>query len=196
MKWLTGLFGLLIASSGLAAPVSVPATEETVTVITSDRLLYDYKQKFALFETNVVVVDPRIKITADKMTVFFDATNKVQQIQCEHRVTISQADKTAKADQATYDVASGNIVLTGGNPEVMSGRNRMTGDPIIFNRDQNTVRVDGAVQKPRITFYPGEKEGSGDLMNIGIGELGSKTAKTNKVGHADGEKKSGHQGKP
>lgn len=145
------------------------AAEEEVTVITSDRLIYDYKQKFALFETNVVVVDPRIKITADKMTVFFNASNKVTHIKCEHHVTISQADKSARAELATYDVASGDIVLTGGKPEVWSAKNHLSGDPIIFNRDRNTVRVEGTGEKPRLVITPGQNGGSKDLMNFGLG---------------------------
>lgn len=159
-----GLFALWGIVLGVFA-----AGEEEVTVITSDRLIYDYRQKFALFETNVVVVDPRIKITADKMTVFFSASNKVTHIKCEHHVTISQADKSARADLATYDVASGDIVLTGGKPEVWSGKNKLSGDPIVFNRDRNTVRVEGTGEKPRLTIVPGQNGGSKELMNFGLG---------------------------
>ena len=147
---------------------SVRAAEEELTVITSDRLIYDYKQKFALFEGNVVVVDPRIKITADKMTVFFTPSNKVSAIKCEGRVVIQQTDKVARAALATYDVASGDIVLTGGRPSVQSGKDTLTGDPIIFNRDRNTVRVEGTQQKPRLVIVPGNDSGSKDLLNMGL----------------------------
>lgn len=140
--------------------------DDAVTVITSDRLFYDYKQKFALFQTNVVVVDPRIKITADQMTVFFDETNRVQAIRCEGAVRISQEDKTARANLATYDVRSGEIILTGGRPEVVSGRNVMTGDPIIFNRDSNTVNVPGTAERPRLIIAPGQGGGASDLLKL------------------------------
>ncbi len=165
----------------LAAAFKSHATnEEQITVITSDRLFYDYKQKFALFMTNVVVVDPRIKITAEQMTVFFDESNKVSAIKCERDVHISQEDKTAKADLATYDVHSGDIVLTGGKPEVLQGKNVMTGDPIIFNRDNNTVTVPGTIQKPRIVFVPGQNTGSMDLL--GAGNVGVRTNRANRTG--------------
>lgn len=150
----------------LTALAKPAADAEMVTVITSDRLFYDYNQKFALLQTNVVVVDPRIKITADQMTVFFDESNKVSAIKCEGRVKISQEDKAAKADLATYDVRSGDIILTGGRPEVVSGSNIMTGDPIIFNRDHNTVSVPGTVERPRIRITPGSGD-SGGLLDAG-----------------------------
>lgn len=145
---------------------SKPVDDDAVTVITSDRLFYDYKQKFALFQTNVVVVDPRIKITADQMSVFFDETNRVQAIRCEGRVRISQEDKTARSDLATYDIRSGEIILTGGKPEVVSGRNVMTGDPIIFNRDSNTVNVPGTTERPRLIIAPGQGGGATDLLKL------------------------------
>jgi lipopolysaccharide transport protein LptA len=168
----------------LAAFVKPKASdEETITVITSDRLFYDYKQKFALFETNVVVVDPRIKITADQMTVFFDASNKVSAIDCAGNVKISQEDKTAKSAKATYDVHTGDIVLTGGRPEVVSASGTMTGDPIIFNRDNNTVSVPGTLQKPRIVIMPGKSGAQTDLLNIGTDK-----PKANKQGKAGAEK--------
>ena len=163
------------------------ASEEQNTVITSDRLFYDYKQKFALFQTNVVVVDPRIKITADQMTVFFDESNKVAAIKCEsagnNRVHISQEDKVASSTLATYEVKSGNITLTGGSPEVISGHDRMTGDPIIFNRDNNTVSVPGTTERPRLVIVPGDAGGPSDLLGGG---------KTNKNGKAGAEKHRGN----
>lgn len=153
----------------IAALAKPAADAEMVTVITSDRLFYDYNQKFALLQTNVVVVDPRIKITADQMTVFFDTSNKVSAIECEGRVRISQEDKSATAATATYDVRSGNIILTGGKPEVVSGGNVLTGDPIIFNRDNNTVNVPGTGERPRIRITPGSG-GTGGLLDAGGGK--------------------------
>lgn len=161
--WLKAALTLLAACSLWTAR----AAEDELTVITSDKLIYDYKQKFALFEGNVVVVDPRIKITADKMTVFFTASNKVSAIKCEGHAVIQQTDKVAKAALATYDVSSGDIVLTG-SPVVQSGKDTLTGDPIIFNRDRNTVRVEGTQQKPRLVIVPGSDSGSKDLLNMGV----------------------------
>lgn len=155
-----------------AAPAQMPrqslttasaGAQEQVTVITSELLTYDYKQKYALFEQNVTVVDPRIKIMSDKMTVRFDASNKVTQIVCEGHVYITQEDKTAKADVSTYDVLSGDIVLTG-NPVVKSGQDTVTGEKIVFNRDRETVRVFG---KPKMVIVPGK--GGADVFNLKSG---------------------------
>ena len=51
------------------APVAKARKSDEVTVITSDRLLYDYKNAFAVFDDNVVVIDPDLKLTSDHLLV-------------------------------------------------------------------------------------------------------------------------------
>ncbi len=57
---IAGIAGLLLTSGGLlyAQEVSVP----TETVITSDRLMFDYGRSTCVFEGNVVVTEPRVKL--------------------------------------------------------------------------------------------------------------------------------------
>jgi lipopolysaccharide export system protein LptA len=139
-------------AAGAPAAAAQPAApaEEQLTVITSDKLTFDYKNHFALFEQNVVVVDPQMRITADKMTVNFDDKNKVRLIKAEGRVVIVQEDKQAKSAEAVYDVDQGTVVLTG-QPEVTRGHDVLTGRSITFWRDQNRMKVDSDV---RLKIFP------------------------------------------
>lgn len=141
------LCGLVL---GAAAAALAQQAEEDLTVITSERLTFDYKKKFALFEENVVVVDPQMKIFADKMTVLFDEADKAKTITAEGKVNILQEDKKSYSDTATYDVPTGKIVLRG-SPRVTRGKDILTAETITFWRDDNRMLCE---PKARLIIYP------------------------------------------
>jgi lipopolysaccharide transport protein LptA len=123
---------------------------EAVTVITSEKLTFDYKKQYALFENNVLVTDPEMQLAADRLTVIFDAKGKAQSIKAEGRVTIKQLDKTAQAGLATYDFETGKIVLAI-KPRVTRGRDTLEGELITFWRDQNRMICQ---PQARLVIYP------------------------------------------
>ncbi len=139
-----------VSGSALAEGTASSAADDKVTVITSDRLTYDYTKHYALFEQNVVVTDPEMKILADKMTVIFDEKNQAKTVKAEGQVYIIQADKKAKSDAATYSVDTGEIVLTG-NPQVTRGRDTLSGDKITFWRNENRMKCE---PRARLVIYP------------------------------------------
>ena len=57
------------------SPVPIASSTNEPTIITADVLHGDYAHNLGTFEGNVLVVDPRITVRADKMVVFFGATN-------------------------------------------------------------------------------------------------------------------------
>ena len=97
-----------------------------------------------MFENNVLVNDPRLQLSANRLTVIFTESGGAQTIKAEGKVLLTQGDKKARGDVATYDVVSGRIVLAGGPPQVMQGRNILEGEVITFWRDQQRVEC-----KPR-----------------------------------------------
>lgn len=115
--------------------------EDNITVITADRLTFDYQKQFALFERNVVVVDPEMRLYADRMTVRFGSDNKLQEVKAEGNVHIIQQDKEARSEIAIYNVLQGVIILTG-KPQVTRGKDILTGEKITFWRDQNRMVVE------------------------------------------------------
>ena len=127
-----------------------------LTVITSDKLTFDYSDRFALFEGNVVVEDPKMKLYADKMTVVFSASNKVSEIKAEGKVYIVQEDKRARSDVAQYNVDQGIIVLTG-KPQVTRGEDILTGDKITFWRNENKMLVE---PRARLVINPKDNQAS------------------------------------
>jgi len=147
---------LLLAFGNGAFTVSAQApaiTSEEVTVITSERLLYDYNNAFAVFEENVVVVDPKLRLTCDRMTVRFNEKGELNFLEARGQVYIQQDDKTARAEMATYDVADGKIVLEV-NPQVMRGGSILQGGKITFWRNENKMHVEGG---SRLIIPPSDK---------------------------------------
>jgi len=128
------------------------------TVITSEKLTFDYIKKFALFENNVVVNDPRLQLSANRLTIVFLEDGGAQTIKAEGKVLLTQDDKKARADVATYDVVSGKIVLAGGPPQVMQGRNILEGEVITFWRDQQRVEC-----KPRARLVVYSEDSGGEV---------------------------------
>jgi lipopolysaccharide export system protein LptA len=154
------VLGAALAGTTRALAENAPLADAgKLTVITSDKLTFDYTHHFALFDGNVVVVDPQMKLYADKMTVLFSVSNKVSEIKAEGKVFIVQEDKQARSEVAQYNVDQGIIVLTG-KPQVTRGQDILTGDKITFWRDQNKMLVDA---RARLVINPKEGQAS-ELM--------------------------------
>ena len=133
----------LFAAFSMGALAQGPAssgTAEEMTVITSDKLLYDYRNQFAVFDDNVVVVDPQMKLTADKLTVRFDKNNQIQFIEARGQVYIEQAARgfTARAELVTYHVKEGKIVMED-SPQVVREGKILQGGKITYWRFQDKL---------------------------------------------------------
>jgi len=139
-------FAAAIMISGRVLAEDDASAAKEVTVITSEKLTFDYMKQFALFETNVVVIDPRLKIYADKMKVTFSKENKAERVVASGNVIMIQEDKRARATTAEYNIATGEITLTG-DPMITSGANIMTAETIKFWRDENRME---AMPRPRL----------------------------------------------
>lgn len=93
--------------------------ERTRTVITCDGPLdIDYESNIAHFYNNVVAIDRRGKLTADKMDVYYDkAKKRVQKIVAIGNVVIENPDgNTTYSDNVVYLAEEGRVIL-GGDPE-------------------------------------------------------------------------------
>ncbi len=123
---------------GAAEQATVSADAGKVTVVTAERLTFDYKKGFAIFENNVLVTDPEMQLACDRLTITFNKAGKADIIKAEGRVTITQEDKTAHAAIGVYEVETGKITLVG-KPRVMRGRDTLEGETITFWRDQNRM---------------------------------------------------------
>ncbi len=110
------------------------------TVITADRLEFDYNAYIAQFEDNVVVTDPEFRLTADVMVVYFENTNEVKRVVAVGNVFLQSGDMTAVCGKATYTRATGQVLIEEGTPVVTKGENRITGEKMaIWLKEQRVV---------------------------------------------------------
>jgi len=162
------------AAAAVAAPAPAAATAESTnepTVVTSEHLRVDYAHNVGTFEGDVLAVDPRITVRADKMTVFFGNTNvvtgtitnttrSVDRIIAEGAVVITTPEnKKANSDKADYTSLDGKVILTG-HPRVQSPDGVVTGSKITFWRGSNNMEVDSDktdTNRTRLLIYPEEQ---------------------------------------
>ena len=151
-----------MASLGIGAQRGI-GTElfdgQEVTVITSERLTFDYGKNYAVFEENVVVTDPGMQLIADKLAVWFSEAGDVTLIKAEGAVHITQEDKVATAEQATYDVVNGKIVLVQ-NPRLQRGLHYLEGTTITYWRDKELLIVE---PQSKLVIFP---ENGQDRINL------------------------------
>lgn len=164
MSRMDGMIILVAGMMAAAAPaVFAQGGAQGVTEITSERLTFDYNEHFALFEENVAVTDPELKLKADRMTVHFSEGNEVKSIIARGNVIIEQEDRTATAGRAVYDVESGKIQLDE-TPRVRRGQDVLEGTTITFWRDLNKMVCE---PRARLVIYPQK----GNSPRAGAGAL-------------------------
>lgn len=166
MAVLMAVVAALAAGAGWAAEAeTVPAPASTnaaagntnATTITSRRMNYDAQKRTAVFDGDVVVVDPQVKISADNITATFTTNSQPETITAVGNVRIEQTNRVAVCGTATYSVTSGKLVLLG-KPRVSRGADILSGSRIVFNRDSDEMICDDA----KIIVAPG----AGGLDNL------------------------------
>ena len=153
----------------LLAGVARASTNEP-TVINSDRMQSDYVNNVGTFEGNVVVIDPRLTLRADKMTVFFGGTNNIvdgvtnqarsiQQIISTGAVEIHLDQKKATCESADYIASDDKAILTG-SPKVETPDGVVTGKKITIWHGKEKMDVESDVtdtNRTRLIIFPEEQ---------------------------------------
>ena len=147
-----GVMWLVVALGGAVGAQPTYEDRGDLTVVTADRLVFDYSKQYALFEGNVVVNDPNMSLQADTLIIKFNQESDVQSIVAKGHVVIEQTDKRAESGVAAYDVVSGKVVLEE-NPVVRRGKDLLTADVITFWRDENKMVCE---PRARLVIFPGE----------------------------------------
>lgn len=131
--------------------------------VSSDTLQVRNTDQVAIFEGQVDVVQGRVRMNAERLEVTYrnrsgegDATTTtaaaapgsgaIDRLRAIGNVLISSGEETAKADSADYDVAAGEIVLSG-NVLLLQGQNIVRGTRLRIDLATGTAKMDsGRVQ--------------------------------------------------
>ena len=114
------------------------------TIITSDKLEYDYANYIALFDGHVDVKDPEFTLKADRMIIFFERTNDVQRVACTGNVKMTSDDIVIVCGKATYTRLNAHVLLED-EPVVTKGDQRLTGESIDVWLNDSRVVVNNGV---------------------------------------------------
>jgi len=138
-----------------AAKAEAQTAPEREAVITAERIEFDNKEGVILFDENVVVDDAQFVMRSDRLLVFMEGTNDVQQILAVGRVSITNLNRSASCDKAVYTKKDGQIVMTGSARLMRQGDEggEVTGNRITFWLDDERMEVSpGRVVLPPGTF--------------------------------------------
>ena len=143
--------GVVISGVCAAQSVAEAVEDDAIqTVITSDQLEFDYKRSISIFTGNVVVDDPALHLTSDRLVVMFDSTNQVRSLTASGNVHLTSEDREGRCDRLVYLTISGEIVMTG-NAVITRAGDSVSGDLIKIWRDDERMEV-----KPgRLTIHGG-----------------------------------------
>jgi lipopolysaccharide export system protein LptA len=138
--------------------------------IASDRMEVSQTEKFIFFEGHVVVQQDDMTITGNRMKVFAAADKKdekkdpqvsmmdrVDRIEVEGDVKISQKDKVATADKSVYYHQERKIILIG-NPVVSQGQDSVRGRVITLYLAEGRSVVEGGDAPVHAILHPARKE--------------------------------------
>jgi lipopolysaccharide transport protein LptA len=131
------LAGVALAQETVVKPAAA-ATATNQTVITSDRLEFDYPRSIAEFTGNVLVEDKDLKMWADKMTVLLSPTDELESVVAVGHVRIRQPGSWARCRKAIFLVDQNEVILTG-DAVIQSGKDRVEGNVIQIWTDSGRI---------------------------------------------------------
>jgi lipopolysaccharide transport protein LptA len=119
-------------------PVSIRSDELEAIEIDGTRRL--------LFTDNVVVTQDDVTIRSNRLEAFYPAeTSQPDRLLASGRVRMTQGEREARCDEATYERAK-DMLICRGNAELRDGEDCVTGQWIEFDTAAETVKVKGGAK--------------------------------------------------
>jgi len=154
--------------------VAVPPGQ---TIITSDRMEYDYPRTLAVLTGNVLVRTTDMKMWADEMTVILTPEDDIESATAIGRVRIFQPGRKARCRKAIFLVDQNEVILTG-DAVIEQGRDRIEGRVIhIWTDTDHMVSEPGHLVvfsedaalpgAPSVKEKPGKKKKGTDAASAG-----------------------------
>ncbi|WP_052453522.1 lipopolysaccharide transport periplasmic protein LptA [Celeribacter indicus] len=132
--------GAEVAFGGLRHDSSLPVE------VSSDQLSVDQSTGKALFSGNVVIGQGALRLAAETVEVVYGAGGgTIARLLATGGVTITNAGEAAEADQAEYDLESGQVILTG-DVLLTQQNNALSGERMVIDLNTGTGRMDGRVK--------------------------------------------------
>ena len=153
------LLATALALTNVADRAGSPAPTNAVTTarITSDSTYYDRKEGIAVFKGHVHVDDAEYQMHAERAYLFLTGTNDLSRIAATGSVALTNGQRRAYGERATYNREKGVVTLTGapGKPAIVAedtpeGVRMVQGRKIRFWVSQEQVEVvEAVIDAPR-----------------------------------------------
>lgn len=136
-----------VAFGGMRADITAPVE------VRADNLSVNQADGSAVLTGNVVIGQGGMRLSADRVTIIYAEgdQNRIRSLDAVGSVTLVSGPDAAEAKAATYDVAGGNVTLTG-DVVLTQGQNVLTGDTMQVNLGTGQAQVQGRV---RSVLQPG-----------------------------------------
>lgn len=132
------------------------------TIVTAETMDFDYKNFIAVFATNVVVVDPQMKIESDRLIIHFNQTNEIKKAVAEGNVRLWHQNISAVCGKAVYLAREKQVLMTD-NAVLNRGNDCLRGDKIVMGLDDGSVQCEGG----KFIIFPEQKQGSNKQVKAG-----------------------------
>lgn len=136
-----------------ALPADEKKNQMSETVVTAETMSFDYKNFMAVFATNVVVVDPQMKMESDILTIHFNQTNEIKKAVAEGNVRLWHQNVNAVCGRAVYLAREKQVLMTD-NAVLNRGNDCLRGDKIIMGLDDGSVQCEGG----KLIIFPEQKQ--------------------------------------
>lgn len=117
--------------------------------ITADQLGVSQTDGRATFTGNVVVGQGDMRLTGAVVEVEYEETagqqTEVKRLHASGGVTLFNGTEAAEGAEAVYEIASGEVVMTG-DVVLTQGENAMSGDKLTVNLETGTGLLEGRVR--------------------------------------------------
>ncbi|MFZ3580759.1 lipopolysaccharide transport periplasmic protein LptA [Loktanella sp. DJP18] len=124
----------------------VNADPDAPVEVTADSLNVDQDTGSAVFTGNVVIGQGDLRLSAPEVRVTYGAdTGDITRLQASGGVTFATATEAAEAQEADYDLAGGQLTLTG---EVLltQGQSALSADSMVLDLTSGTAQMSGRVR--------------------------------------------------
>lgn len=143
--------GMAVGFGGLRQDTAAPIE------VTSDSLTVDQATGRAVFDGNVLVIQGALRMTAARVEVSYgDDGQGIRNMQATGGVTLVTAAEAAESREASYDVGTGSLVMSGA-VLLTQGQATIAGERLVADLRAGTGQMEGRV---KTVFQPGKQGGN------------------------------------
>lgn len=138
--------GATVALGGLKQDTTLPVE------VTADELAVNQADGAATFTGNVLVIQGEMRMTAGTVRVEYSADGKgIAKLNATGGVTYVNTTDAAEAKDATYTIASGEMIMSG-DVLLTQGQGAISGQKLVIDLKAGTGTMEGRV---KTVFQPG-----------------------------------------